>query len=435
MFLVAMNALYVAAEFSAVASRNTRLKALADEKKPGAAWMYKVAGDGHLLDRYVAAAQLGITISSLALGYYGQNFLGPLLVPLAVSQGLAPEAAQSLALVVVLVFLTMFQVIFGELLPKSVGIGFPETLACLTSGPMRLSMNLYSPLIAFFNGSANLLLGIWGVSHEGERNQARTADEIRMLAGESRTGGVLDEVEYRLLDNALRLRDLNAAQVMIPRGRILAFESSTPLSEAMVTLAESAHSRAPVYRGNLDTPIGLVHIKELMEACRSGQPTNLADIVRPLPAVPETVAVRHLFRKLQKEHFHMAVVVDEYGGVSGIVSLEDLIERIFGDVSDEFDPNEGSLLSRQDDRLRLSGRVLLVDFNDWFESSLAARDCNTLAGLLTELCATVPEPGREVEVGGFCFRVEETNGKVITELSLPLDAETEQRLQQEGLLS
>ena len=310
-----MNALYVAAEFSAVASRSTRLKTLADEKKRGAAWVLSVSSDSQLLDRYVAAAQLGITISSLSLGFYGQTFLAPLLEPTLVQWGLKADASGGVSLAVILLFLTTLQVILGELIPKSVGIGYPETLALATAAPMKLSMKLFSPLIALFNGSANLILRAFGTSHEGEREQPRSADEIRMLAGESRSGGALDEVEYRLLDNALRLRDLKASQVMIPRMSIFGFEAKTPLLEALKELADSPHSRAPVYENDLDHPLGLVHIRDLLEAARASESDKLADIVRPLPAVPETVAVRFLFRKLQREHFHMAIVADEYGGV------------------------------------------------------------------------------------------------------------------------
>lgn len=429
-----MNALYVAAEFSAVASRSTRLKALADQKKRGAAWVLSVATDSKLLDRYVAAAQLGITISSLSLGFYGQTFLAPVLVPTLVEWGMRPEASTGVSLAVILLFLTALQVILGELIPKSVGIGFPETLALATAAPMRLSMQLFSPLIALFNGSANLILHAFGASHEGEREQPRTADEIRMLAGESRSGGALDEVEYRLLDNALRLRSLKANQVMIPRMNILSFEADTPLSEALRTLADSPHSRAPVYEKDLDHPLGLVHINELLETVKAGDDLKLKDIVRPLPVVPETVAVRFLFRKLQKEHFHMAVVADEYGGVSGIVTLQDLIERIFGDVADEFDPPESSTLRLEGNRVHIPGTVLLVDFNDWFEASLAGRDTNTLAGFLTELHQGVPKKGTEVEAADYRFRVETTDDKMIKSVSLKASAALQGRLKEQGAL-
>ena len=429
-----MNALYVAAEFSAVASRSTRLRTLADEKKRGAAWVLSVSSDSQLLDRYVAAAQLGITISSLSLGFYGQTFLAPVLEPVLVQWGLEAEVSGGVSLAVILLFLTALQVILGELIPKSVGIGYPETLALATAGPMKLSMKLFSPLIALFNGSANLILHAFGTSHEGEREQPRSADEIRMLAGESRSGGALDEVEYRLLDNALRLRDLKASQVMIPRMNIFGFEAKTPLLEALKELADSPHSRAPVYENDLDHPLGLVHIKDLLEAARAGDVSKLEEIVRPLPAVPETVAVRFLFRKLQREHFHMAVVADEYGGVSGIVTLQDLIERIFGGVADEFDPPHATTLRVDGGRVFIPGTLLLIDFNDWFESSLARRDTNTLAGLLTELNVGVPETGQKIKAGDFTFKVEAADARTIKEVSLAVNDELIEKLREQGVL-
>lgn len=394
--------------------------------------MLEVNSNAHLLDRYVAAAQLGITISSLSLGFYGQTFLAPVLEPHLVSMGLGAEASAGVALTLILLFLTALQVILGELIPKSVGIGYPEKLACLTSTPMRVSMRVFSPLIAIFNGSANLMLKAFGTSHEGEREQPRTADEIRMLAGESRSGGVLDEVEFRLLDNALRLRDLTAGQVMLPRMKVLGFEVGLPISEALQVLADSPHSRAPVYEKDLDHPLGLVHIKELLETARSSESATLRDIIRPLPVVPATVAVRHLFKQLQKEHFHMALVADEYGGVSGLVTLEDLIERIFGDVADEFDPPESKTLVRDGDRVVIPGSLLLVDFNDWFGASLYARDTNTLAGLLTEIHSGIPESGTEIEAEDYLFRVVESDGKVIKTVSLKVGSTLLNRLKEQG---
>ena len=348
--------------------------------------------------------------------------------------GLNPEAAPGLSLALILFLLTSLQVILGELLPKSVGIGYPETLALATSAPMRISMQLFAPLIYLFNGSANLLLKLFGASHEGEREKPRSADEIRMLAGESRTGGVLDEVEYRLLDNALRLRDLTAGQVLVPRMNVLAFEADTPLKEALRTLADSPHSRAPVYENDLDHPLGLVHIKELLETVRSGKVRTLKQIARPLPVVPETVVVRRLFRQLQQEHFHMAVVADEYGGVSGIVTLDDLIERIFGNVADEFDPPKSMPLRLKDGRLRIPGTTLLVDFNDWFESSLSAKETHTLAGFLTEIHSGVPKQGTQIEVGEFLFRVESTDARVVREVSIKADEALLQRLAEQEVL-
>lgn len=432
---IVLNALYVSAEFSAVASRATRLQQLAEEGDKRAAWMHKTCSDPELLDRYVAAAQLGITLSSLSLGFYGQTFLAPVLEPLLGRIGLAPESSPGVALALILLLLTALQVILGELVPKSLGIGYPETVARWTVAPMRVSISLFSPLIAVFNGSANAFLGLLGASHDAERDKPKTADEIRMLAGESHSGGVLDDVEYELLDNALRLRDLTAQQVMLPRTKVLALPAALPLHDALDQLAESPHSRAPVYGENLDQPLGLVHVKDLLAAVRSESKAPLKEHMRPLPVVPGTITVRHLFRRLQDDRFHMAIVADEYGGTSGIVTIEDLIERIFGDVADEFDPEQSAPFQLLGEKLLIPGTMQLVDFNDHLEMALVAEDSNTIAGLVMERHAGLPAVGESVTLAeDVVVIVEEADARSVGLVGLQIDRATIEHLESENLL-
>lgn len=432
---ISLNALYVAAEFSAVASRCTRLQQMAEEGDKKAAWMFKTCSDAAALDRYVAAAQLGITVSSLSMGFYGQTFLAPVLEPLLAHTPLPPESAPGVALALILLLLTGLQVILGELVPKSLGIGYPEKVSRYTVAPMRLSIMVFSPLITVFNGSANFVLGLFGASHGAERDKPKTADEIRMLAGESHSGGVLDDVEYELLDNALRLRDLTAQQVMLPRMKVMALPASTSLADALRELAESHHSRAPVYGDSLDQPLGLVHVKDLLSAVRSQSDSSLKEILRPLPVVPGTITVRHLFRRLQNDRFHMAIVADEYGGTSGIVTIEDLIERIFGDVADEFDPVAEKPYRVLGEKLLIPGTRLLVDFNDDLELTVTAKDSNTVAGLVMEARAGLPEVGERVEVGQEVeFIIEEADARSVGLVGLQVSSDTLERLREEGLL-
>lgn len=432
---VSLNALYVCAEFSAVASRGTRLQQKAEEGNKNAAWMQKTCSEPASLDRYVAAAQLGITLSSLSLGFYGQTYLAPLLEPLLLRLGLPAESAAGVGLIVILAFLTGLQVILGELVPKSLGINYPETVACRTVPAMRLSIALFRPLISLFNGSANQALGLFGASHDAEREQPKTADEIRLLAGESHSGGVLDDVEYELLDKALRLRDLSAQQVLVPRTRVMALSHERPLPDALSELADSPHSRAPVYEGDLDHPLGLIHIKDLLAAVRSDPQGKLTDHLRPLPIVPATITVRHLFRRLQTDRFHMAIVADEYGGTSGIVTIEDLIERIFGDVMDEFDLEAPKMYEVLGEKLLIPGDTLIVDLNDHLELSVPSRESTTVAGVTMEVSAGVPKVGERIQVDeDVCLTVEEADQRSVKVVGLQVSEETLVRLREADLL-
>lgn len=432
--LVSANALFVAAEFSTVASRKTRLASLAEQGDKTAGWLLGVVGDSVRLDRYVAAAQLGITLSSLVLGFYGQTRLAVRFEPYAVAAGLPEGSVTAVTATAVLLVLTGLQVIFGELLPKSLGLQFPEQLARLASYPMRAATSLMSPLITFFNGSARLLMKLLRLPEHSGHGHLHSADEIRMLVGESKTGGVLDEVESQLLDNALRVRNYTAHQTMVPRNRLTMASVDTPADELLKQLAESPFSRLPVYQDSPDKVVGVVHIKDLLANSRAAEPKPVSELVREAPAVPHTLPVKRLMARLQKDHFHMAVVLDEYGGTAGIVTLEDLLERIFGDFQDEYDP-VAFPLRRVGERLEMSGSALLEELNSWFDLALSSLKSDTLAGLMLEHLGRLAEVGDEVPLGGLSFRVDRLRGRALEKVSIPADRELVERLRKRGLLS
>ncbi|MGE0490044.1 MAG: hemolysin family protein [Vulcanimicrobiota bacterium] len=432
--LVSANALFVAAEFSTVASRKTRLASMAERGDKTAGWLLGVVGDSVRLDRYVAAAQLGITLSSLVLGFYGQTRLAVRLEPYAQAAGLPEGSVTAATATAVLLVLTGLQVIFGELLPKSLGLQFPEQLARLASYPMRAATSLMSPLISFFNGSARLLMKLLRLPEHSGHGHLHSADEIRMLVGESKTGGVLDEVESQLLDNALRVRNYTAHQAMVPRNRLTMASVDTPLSELLKLVAESPFSRLPVYQDSPDKVVGVVHIKDLLANSRAAEPRPVSELVREAPAVPHTLTVKKLMARLQKDHFHMAVVLDEYGGTAGIVTLEDLLERIFGDFQDEYDP-VAFPLRMVGERIEVSGSALLEELNSWFDLALSSLKSDTLAGLMLEHLGRLARVGDEVPLGGLSFRVDQLRDRALEKVSIPADHNLVQRLRKRGLLS
>ncbi|MBI3927821.1 MAG: HlyC/CorC family transporter [Armatimonadetes bacterium] len=431
--LIAAHAVCVAAEFSTVASRKTRLATLAGQGDRLAGWVLEIAANPRALDRFVAAAQVGITLSTLVLGFYGQQHLSIRIEPLLEQAGLSPAAAPGLAATSILLFLTGLEVILGELFPKNLGLQYPETTARLMVAPMRWSSALLHPLIELFNGSGRAFLKLFGASQAGHAH-LHTAGEIRMMVGESKSGGLLDDVEYQLLDNTLRIREYTAHQVMVPRKRLLLASADSPSDQLLTLLADSPYSRLPLYEGSSDNIVGVVHLKDLLCQVSQSQDRSARSIMRPMPAFPQTITVKRLFTQLQREHFHVAVVLDEYGGTAGIATLEDLIERIFGSFEDEFDPPRPPMLEHRGDRLHVRGDVLLADLEDWLDRSLKPADADTLGGLILERMGRLPEHQEELTIEGLTVRIEQVDDYAITEASVTVDPSTLELLRSRGLL-
>ena len=324
--LIAINALYVAGEFSFVSARHSRLAQMAEEGNRLAASLHRFLEDRRNLDNVVAACQLGITVASLVLGYYGQAQLSPIVADLLLKVGIESEAAAiSISATAILIVLTITQVIFGELVPKNIAVQYPERLALATFVPLQWSLHLFRPLIIIFNGSGNLLLRLMGQEPVSESaSHLHSPDELL----------VLDKVERHLLLNTLRLRELNARQVMIPRTRILAAPASLTVEQLFERLAASPYSRMPLYEGSIDNIVGLVHLKTLYCVKRERPNARGVDIMQPVLMVPESMDVEKLFLRLQNRNESVAIVLDEYGGTAGMVTLEDILEEIFGEIQD-----------------------------------------------------------------------------------------------------
>jgi CBS domain containing-hemolysin-like protein len=402
--LIAINGLYVAAEFSAVSARRPRLAQMADEGSGQAGTMLDIVETPHKLDTFVAACQLGITVSSLVLGFYGQAQIMKMLQP-ALAQ-LAPSVqltVQSILAIVILIFLTIFQVVLGELVPKNVGLQYPEKLAILTLPIMRWSMTLFRPLIALFNGSSQLVLRLMGVQAVGEHAHIHSPEEILMLVEESSAGGVLNEEERRLLVNTLHLRDLTAGKIMIPRNRMLAAPVEQSCNELLTLLAESPYSRLPIYEGDIDNIVGVVHLKDLLQAYAEQRrptqtdapppPWDAHSILHPATFLPDSMPVDEAMMAMQRDRTNLAIVLDEYGGTAGLLTIEDLIEEIIGEFQDEFDAEHPPVRLLSKTRLQVRGDVLIDDLNDALGLHLPAESANTIGGLALHELGREPHPG------------------------------------------
>lgn len=428
--LIFFNALYVAAEFSTVSARHSRLSQLANEGNASARILLSIVRNPQSLDNYIAACQLGITASSLVLGFYGQSQLTPVIAPYLSSFGnFAEAAALSITTTAVLLFLTALQVILGELLPKSIGIQYPEQLALLTALPMRWSNALFRPLIWFFNGSGQIVLRLFGLSAHAEHLHIHQPQEIMMLVEESSAGGILDQVERRLLTNSLQLGELSVRQVMIPRNRMLAASADQSCPDLLALLADSPFSRLPLYDGSVDNIIGIVHLKDLLCLHLQTGQHDVREAMRPVPFVPETMPVDDVFAMLQQKRYHVAIVLDEYGGTAGLVSLEDLIEEIFGELQDEFDTELiPAIKVLAEGRVVLRGDFLIDELNELMNLFLPSADVDTIGGLVLNLLGHVPEVGEQLKLDGVTLVVEAMDGNGVRAVSLKASPEQIERL-------
>ena len=336
LFLILLTGLYVAAEFAAVGARRSRLRRLAEDGNGLAARILPVVEDAHELDRYIAVSQVGITLSSLILGAYGQATLAPAVGPLLQTVGLEPDTAESTAAAVVLLTLTVLAMIVGELVPKSLALHDPTRTALYTVLPMQWSLRLFSWAIDALNGSGALLLRLLRVPSTGHRH-VHSPEEIELLIAESRDGGLLEPEEQVRLHRALRLGLRTASQLMVPRERLAAIDISTPLPEVFATVTTSPFSRLPVCRGDLDHVAGMLHTKDLVtEFVKGTHRRSLASLLRPIVRVPHDMPADRLLAFLRERRSHQALVVNAVGSVIGLITLEDVVAELLGGVADEF---------------------------------------------------------------------------------------------------
>lgn len=407
--LILINAIYVSAEFASVSVRRSQIQQLAADGNALASWFLPVIESPAALDRYIAACQIGITLSSLVLGAYGQATIAVWLTPwFAAVGGLQDIAAQSTSAVVVLLVLTVAQVVFGELVPKSLALQYPTRFGLYTVVPMAPSLWIFYGLIKVLNGSGLLLLRLLGARQQ-THGHIHSPDEIKLLIAESRDGGLLEPDEHRRLQRALRLELRQARQLMVPRLRVSALEASIPLSEAIGALAQTPYSRLPVYRSSIDNIVGILHTKDvvrwLVGEGSQARMATLEDLMRPVTGIHESVTADRLLKQLRESRTHQALVVDEFGGTAGIVTLEDVLAELLGDVGDEFKAADGEPETLSDGRIRLPGDTA-IDEAGLLLGTEFETEATTVGGLVTSALGHVPSPGEQVIVSDIHFEVE-----------------------------
>jgi putative hemolysin len=411
--LILLTALFVAAEFAAVGARRSRLRRLAEDGHVLAARILPVLEDPHALDRYIAASQVGITLSSLILGAYAQASIAPRLAPLFERfGGIDAETASSTSAVVVLLVLTTLAMIAGELIPKSLALQNPTRAAIWTVVPMQWAERIFAWSIDFLNGSGNLVLRLLRVKNTGHRH-VHSPDEIELLIAESRDGGLLEPQEQVRLHQALRLGLRTASQLMVPRARLTAIEASAPIPELLRLVATSPYSRLPVYRGSLDDVIGILHTKDVVLRFVSDRKTaSVMSLLRPIERVHGSIPADQLLQHMRERRIHQALVVDENGVVEGMITLEDVVAELIGGVSDEFKAAPARAILLPDGSVRLPGEMRVEQAAQVLGASWRSPGA-TVGAYITKALGGVPAPGEHVTVGGVGMVIESVEGDVV----------------------
>jgi magnesium and cobalt exporter, CNNM family len=410
--LILLTGFYVAAEFAAVSARRSRLRRLAEDGNSLASRLLPVLEDPRALYRYIAASQVGITVSSLILGAYGQATLAHRLAPLLDRFGwLRPGTVESASIAVVLICLTTLEVILGELVPKSLALQSPTRTALFTVLPMQWSMRAFSWSITFINSSGVLLLRALRVPSTGHRH-VHSPEEIALLIAESRDGGLLEPQEQVRLHRALRLGLRSARQLMVPRGRLAAIEASLPFEEVLRVVMSSPYSRLPVYRESIDNIIGILHTKDVVMRYVKDGGLSVASLLRPIVRVPDTMAADRLLAFLRERRSHQALVVDVNGIVVGLITLEDVVAELLGGVADEFKSVQTRPIRLSDGRLRVPGSMRLGQAAPLVGSEW--RDIDRPVGdLITAVLGRTAEPGEELDLYGLHVEVEAVEASVV----------------------
>lgn len=420
--LILANAFFVTAEFALVSVRKTRIEELVAQGNANARTVKHVIHDP---DRFIAATQLGITIASLALGWIGEPAIAHLIEPLF---GLMPESfvshatAAAISTLIAFAIITFLHVVIGELAPKSVALSYPEKSSLVVARPMVLFENIFRPAIWVLNGAGNGLLKLLKLNPPQGHQLVHSVEELKMLVSSSAASGELEPVERQFAERAFEFADRQVIEVMIPRTSMKAVEDTATIQDFLDLFAQVSHSRFPVYNGALDNIVGFVWVKDVLRAMAKGPNARhqpLTTILRPALYVPETKEIGALFGEMQRQKIQLAIVLDEYGGTAGMVTIEELIEEVVGPVSDELATSAPAFRRLEDGQIEADAMASVDDANELFHLDLPeSDDYETLAGLLLTRLGRMPKQGEVARVGNIKFTVLKMQGPKIEKLLL-----------------
>lgn len=409
--LIALTAFFVASEFAIVKVRRTRIDQLVAEGNRSAMAAKRVTSN---LDEYLSACQLGITITALGLGWLGEPTVEHLLRPVFEQMNLNESVASLLSFAIAFVAITYLHVVVGELAPKTLAIQKAETITLLCSRPLILFYKIMYPFIWVLNGSARVIIGLFGLRPASEHEVAHSEEELRLILSESYKSGEINPSEYKYVNNIFEFDNRIAKEIMVPRTEIVALDKNDSIADILEIMRKEKYTRYPVIDGDKDHIVGMVNIKEILTDCiRNPQAIEkkLDDYIRPIIQVIESIPIHDLFVKMQRERVHMAILVDEYGGTAGLVTVEDILEEIVGEIQDEFDIDEVPMIRKVNEHTTIvDGKVLIEEVNDLLGTDIDDTDVDTIGGwILTEKFDI--QQGEILSYGDYEFKVLKMEGR------------------------
>ena len=419
LFLIFMNGFFVAAEFVCVKVRPSRIETLIQDGSRRAKYAKELTDH---LDASLSVTQLGITLASLGLGWVGEPAVAELILPMTNAAGLDPVFGHTIALAIAFTLITSMHIIFGELTPKSMAIQDVEGILLAIAFPMVIFSRIFKPFVWVLNHIANWTARQLGY-RSGIEEEAHTEQEIRLLMEESHRKGLIDDTEAGFVDKVFDFNDLNVREIMTPRTDMVCLYLEDSFRENMKTVLEEKLTRYPLCREDKDHIVGFIHVKDMIHAMTEGRRPILRRLVRKALVVPESMDISVLLKTMQGSRSQMAVVVDEYGGTAGIVTIEDIVEEIVGDIQDEFDEERPTAERLEGDVYSVDAKMLLEELEDILEIKIEDDDVDSVGGWLYDHINSEPRVGQMASAAGTTFFVEEIDGWRITRVRIHLAKE------------
>lgn len=395
LFLVLLNGFFVAAEFSIVKVRYSQIHLKAEQGNRTAKMSEHIINH---LDTYLSATQLGITLASLGLGWIGEPVVAQVIAATlhVLHIEISEELLHSISMPIGFLIITVLHIVFGELAPKSIAIRKPEPTTLFVAYPLYWFFAIFKPFIWLMNALSNLFLNLIGIRPVGE-HEIHSVDELRLLVEQSKEGGAIEEENYEIIKNAFDFTDHNARQVMVPRQQVFSFDVSMPIQEMVDQILENGYSRIPIYEGSLDNIIGVVFTKDLFRQLNKSKDFNIRDILQPAHYVFETKRISEILAEFQRQHIHLAVVIDEFGGTQGIITLEDILEELVGEIQDEDDDEKPIVEKKEGGIYMVQATQTLDDINEFLPHPIPLSEhYTTIAGLLLYHFNRIPKLNEKI---------------------------------------
>jgi CBS domain containing-hemolysin-like protein len=395
LFLVLLNGFFVAAEFALVKVRSSQLELRAQTGNKLATIAYNMVGH---LDAYLSATQLGITLASLGLGWIGEKVVANIIVNIMLKLDFVANEiiAHSIAFPIAFALITVLHIVFGELAPKSLAIQRSEATALAVAIPLKAFYYVFRPAIWLLNGFSNFVLRLLGI-RPMHGSEVHTAEELRLLFEQSKESGEIEVSEHELIENVFQFSDRMVKQIMVPRTKVCALEVSMPTDRVMERIFAEGYTRMPVYRETIDNIVGVLYVKDLLIKMRQNEDIKLEELMRPAYFIPETKKINRLLQQFQRKHLHMAIVTDEFGGVSGIATIEDIMEELVGEIQDEYDDENAIVKKTADFEFQVEGSAYIPDVNEFLPYALPeGDDYETVGGFVNYIFGHIPEKGESM---------------------------------------